>query len=299
MIDGAPERVRIAALLTCHNRREVTLRCVTQLATQHLPANHFLEVILVDDGSTDGTSEAIQDKFDSVTVIRGDGGLFWGGGMRAAFAKALSADYDFCLWVNDDVSLDGDATQKLLSVFVDQQQRREKDPIIVGALRGEFSGETSYGGWKSRSDLFPTRMDRMQASEAVETCDGMNGNFVLIPRAVALAVGNLDPIFRHSMGDFDYSLRARDLGHLAVVAPGTVGECGRNPPDEIIEHPAGNVLQAWRKLISVKYLPLKPWMTYHRRHGGFLWPLAFLSPYVNFWIRTVTCRFKGRKTIKV
>ena len=52
---------KIATLLTCHNRKEKTLKCLNSITAQHIPKQvGKIDVFLVDDGSTDGTSEAVK-----------------------------------------------------------------------------------------------------------------------------------------------------------------------------------------------------------------------------------------------
>ena len=69
-----PERVEV--LIAIHNRREKTLDCLTHLYRQQMPNNYLLEVYLVDDGSTDGTADAVNVCFPEVTIIGGTGALF-------------------------------------------------------------------------------------------------------------------------------------------------------------------------------------------------------------------------------
>ena len=64
---------KIAVLITCHNRREKTIACLQFLYNCDLPENHELEVFLVDDGSIDGTGEAVKNNFQQVNVIEGNG----------------------------------------------------------------------------------------------------------------------------------------------------------------------------------------------------------------------------------
>ena len=60
--------MKIAVLLTCFNRRDYTLSCLKSLFTAQKCYNEYgkdklnLEVFLVDDGSKDGTSDAIRHK---------------------------------------------------------------------------------------------------------------------------------------------------------------------------------------------------------------------------------------------
>ena len=70
----------IAVLITCFNRRETTLRCLRALYEQELPAGAMLRVVLTDDGSSDGTGDAVRTEFPGVVVLQGDGNQYWVGG---------------------------------------------------------------------------------------------------------------------------------------------------------------------------------------------------------------------------
>jgi GT2 family glycosyltransferase len=108
----------------------------------------------------------------------------------------------------------------------------------------------------------------------------MNGNCVLIPRAIAKEVGNLDAAFRHGMGDLDYGLRSRKAGFAIYIAAGYAGTCAVNPAQGTWRDRTVSFTARWRNLVSAKVLPPKEWMLYTRRHCGPLWPLHAISPYV-------------------
>lgn len=92
----------IAVLLTVHDRKNKTLRCLENLYKQVLPNYLRLDIYLTDDGCTDGTPEAIKRQFPKVHIIKGDGNLFWNRGMYRAWEEAAKQDYNFYLWLNDD-----------------------------------------------------------------------------------------------------------------------------------------------------------------------------------------------------
>ena len=109
--------VQIAVLLTCFNRKEKTLRCLQNLKEQTLPDNVVVTVVLVDDGSTDGTGDAVSKNYPDVNLIRSEGNLFWNQGMRLAWNTALQQrDYDYYLLMNDDTEIYSDAIMRLLVV---------------------------------------------------------------------------------------------------------------------------------------------------------------------------------------
>ncbi len=73
-------RTKIAALLTCFNRKQKTLVCLEALFNQVLPADVDISAYLVDDASTDGTSDVVRQTYPQVKIFSGDGNLFWNGG---------------------------------------------------------------------------------------------------------------------------------------------------------------------------------------------------------------------------
>ena len=62
----------LAVLMTCHNRRENTLKCLKALFLNAIPEDIHIKVFLVDDGSNDGTAEVVSEQFPGVV-------LFWAG----------------------------------------------------------------------------------------------------------------------------------------------------------------------------------------------------------------------------
>ena len=69
----------IGVVITCYNRKEKTLASLKKLINQEDVDSLDINIYLVDDGSTDGTSEAVKKNFPQVNIIKGDGTLFWNG----------------------------------------------------------------------------------------------------------------------------------------------------------------------------------------------------------------------------
>jgi GT2 family glycosyltransferase len=269
----------IAVLMTCHNRREKTLACLDALFSSDLLINATLDVYLVDDGSKDGTSEAIEACYPAVNIIAGDGNLFWNGGMRVAFAAAMQRGFDYYLWLNDDTILYAPALPNLLSLAEVEARKHNKPAVIVGSTQSEIGGNATYGGLNKLSAYRPLTHTMVLHSEPT-SCDTMNGNCVLIPSAVANIVGNLEPAFVHAMGDIDYGLRVGQAGFPIMVLPGFIGVCAHNSIDNTFMDMRLSLGERWKKIMSLKGLPPSQWYVLTRRHAGLLWPLLFVWPYV-------------------
>jgi GT2 family glycosyltransferase len=210
--------MNIAVLLTCFNRKLQTMQCLESLFFILPNCN----VYLVDDGSTDSTNEAVKKRFPSVTVIDGDGSLFWNRGMRLAWSYAASQkDYDFYIWLNDDVLLYKHCIDELLTC----SNKANNTAIITGIIESKDGNQILYGGTNLKKQL-------IQPNGHLQHVIGLNGNVVLVPKYVYKILGNLDQRFHHDLGDLDYGLRAAKQ-NISVfttrvgVASGTVNRISR------------------------------------------------------------------------
>lgn len=271
----------IAVVLTCHNRKVKTLACLRALQRSELPAGVSIDVYLTDDGSTDGTSEAVREMFPGTRILASDGSAYWNGGMRIAFREALASDADFYLWLNDDTVLDAIAVQRLIETHQILTANTGTDRhILVGSTRDQDSGHLTYGGLNRRNALFrPVTFRLVPPGDVPRECDTMNGNCVLIPRSVAQLVGNLDPGFVHSMGDTDYGLRAQRMHCGIWLAPGFAGWCSRNAVSGTFVDGASPLKQRLRRVLGPKGMPPRAWWIYVYRHGGLLAPFLWAWPY--------------------
>lgn len=281
---------RLACLLTCHNRRAKTLACLQALFNCPVPLGIQLEVFLVDDASSDGTSEAIRGRFPQVHVLHGDGSLFWNGGMRKAFGAALERRFDDYLWLNDDTVLDEDALQKLYRCRDELAQASDVPNIIVGATREPGTEQLTYGGLVAKSPSSPNQLVLLPVATRPQRCRTLNGNCVLIPGAVAHTLGNLDERFVHAIGDWDYGLRASAAGFGVWMASGFVGACENNPGKPLPAGVARSVRARLRYVAGPKQVPPRAWYTYVKRNYGLTWPIEFAKPYVSAVLRALQAK---------
>jgi GT2 family glycosyltransferase len=252
------EKKNIAVLFTCHNRKDKTLkslRCLYNL--QGIEIDFKIAIFLVDDGSIDGTGDAIKINFPMVNIIQGDGNLYWNRGMFLAWKTAVGTfDFDYYLWLNDDTYLENDALKILLLEKFD-------NAIVCGSTHSPENKKITYGGFRKNPDRL------LMPNGEFQNCDYFNGNCVLISKKVFEVVGNLDTFFQHALGDFDYGLRAKKKGIALYVAPKFVGVC-----ESHTEEPMW-ALSSVRLINRLKYLysPLSginpfEYFVFDNRHNG-------------------------------
>lgn len=281
---------RIAVLMTSFNRREFTLRSLAALHGRQSAANITWRVFLVDDGSTDGTTDAVRAAFPEVRVLQGDGSLYWNGGMRMAFAAALKESFDAYLFLNDDTVLYNDAIARLVACV--RMRSEVGGPVIaVGSTVSALTGKHSYGGMVKQVHGAVLRFEKIPPHPCLPIpCDAMNGNIALIPREIADAAGNLDKRFRHQFGDLDYALRAKRLGFEVFVAPGYFGECTANSQAGTWRDVSLPLRERWKHLSSPKGVPLREWCLFTFRHYGWRAMYYAFSPYVQTIVSSVLFR---------
>lgn len=264
---------RIAILMTVFNRRETTLRCLRQVEEQQYDKTIYsIDIYLTNDGCTDGTPESVRRMFPYVNIIEGDGSLFWNRGMLAAWKAAIAvADYDYYFWLNDDTFIYIDTIARLL----ESSERHANSAIIVGSTSavGDAS-KITYGGYNGG----------LVTDVSVEQkCITLNGNIVLIPRAVYAVLGTNDPYYRHAIGDTDYGLRAQKAGIEVWTAKGVLGECDLHEHPTVWKDPTQPFLKRWKNFFSPLGNNPFEFFRFRRKNYGLIPAIAtFCSNFIHF-----------------
>ena len=90
----------IYVLIPVHNRLKLTKNCVNSLLKQKNCEK--IKIVIVDDGSTDGTSDYFKKNFPKIDILQGTGNLYWGGAINYGIIKKKSKINDWLLIVNND-----------------------------------------------------------------------------------------------------------------------------------------------------------------------------------------------------
>lgn len=269
--------MNILGIMTCFNRKEKTLNSIKKLITGNPEIN--FEFIVIDDNSTDGTFESLK-QLDHVTVLSGNGNLYYSGGMRLGISyikqKKLSSDY--ILFFNDDVDFYDAVIEKMLT-YLDTSNE-----IIVGVTNNS-AGKISYGGVKKKSNFKPV-FDIVMSNSKKVYCDTFCGNCVLIPYSIFDSLENIDPVYIHSMGDYDYGLTATEKGYKICATNFFVGLCDNNPISVNWLDKSKSRKERIKLKEMPKGLPGKIWFHFLRKHYGMVSAILFsVTQYLKIIVR--------------
>jgi GT2 family glycosyltransferase len=258
--------------MAVHNRRETTMRSLDALRGATQFAGLTAKIYVVDDGSSDGTSDAIAQQHKDVKILKGSGSLFWAASMQLAEEAALadsSSNAEMILWLNDDVQLDEDALSRVQDVRSSMSPREAESTCIVGAVRDPRTATVTYSAFV-RCGWHPLKFRRVLPGDAVVAVDTFNGNLVAVPTSLARRIGGIDGAFSHSLADIDYGLRVTAIGGRCLLLPNTLGTCPANPSQY-------RSAKDWAHFRSVKgggnYHSMRHFVLKHEPHK---WPAAYL-----------------------
>ncbi len=166
-------------------------------------------VIVVDDGSTNGTLDQLSAEHPEVEVIRGSGDLWWCGGMREGMARALEHGVDVAMWLNHDVVPDPGTVGSLVE--------RAAGPGVGAVSAWCYCREDRrFGvnpGFRSLAEI-PTA--ELEGEEEIEV-DGVNGNCTAISTAAIRQVGLPRADLHPHYGDGPYTWRLHQAGFRNLV----------------------------------------------------------------------------------
>jgi GT2 family glycosyltransferase len=214
----------ITVVIPVHNRREFTRQCLACLAIQ---TYRNVRIVVVDDGSTDGTDLMIETEFPDVIVLKGDGNLWWteatNWGVRYARTHRDPRKQNFVLTLNDDTRVEPDYLQTLLDAYERHQ------PCLVGSVsvdsdqpnKLEYAGtrfELYTGSGKNLASRYGFDYRTLRKQAKFLESDSLPGRGTLIPLRVFDEIGLFDSKnYIHYMADIDFSVRARKAGYRLIV----------------------------------------------------------------------------------
>ena len=210
MLDPAAAGVTVHVVLPFHDRKAVTLGFARCLREQTY-ARYTL--LLVDDGSTDGTAEAVRELVPGCQVLRGTGDWWWAGSLQQAYehiaAASLPAD-DLVLICNDDTTFEPDFLQNAVMAMRDQRNCMMLAQLYDGGHNG-FLEAGVHVDWSELRFVGVSDPARIN-------CFATRGLFQRVDDFLSL--GGFHPrLLPHYASDYEYTIRAHRRGRRLLTDP--------------------------------------------------------------------------------
>ena len=234
----------VAVVVLNWNGLDDTRALLPTLAACRLPAGWTLDVIVVDNGSSDGSPAAIAAEFPSVTVLPLPENRRFAAGNNHGLRHALARGADAIMLLNNDTRADPGLIERLLMALAENPRAGAAGPLIyygapsrriwyAGGALEPFFGWTAHRGVRA--------LDHGQY-RSIERTGYVTGCCLLATRAAWERVGLLDEGYYIYAEDADWCLRARRAGFELLFVP---------------------TARLWHQ-VSASSGQASPWKIYHR-----------------------------------
>lgn len=208
---------RVSVVVPVRNGIDDTLQCLNSLSEEVCPDR---EIILVDNGSSDGTPELVKEAFPCVTILENWTNLGFAEGANVGIRYGLEHGCDLILLLNNDTVADPAFFHELIEVA-------QSDPnvgIVGPRIFSYDQPETVWfdGGYVDWSRAFITRVRSASPGNNPHEAfpvDCVEGTALCIKRQVIESIGLLDARFFFYYEETDWCVRAQRVGYKIMLAP--------------------------------------------------------------------------------
>jgi GT2 family glycosyltransferase len=216
---------KVCCVILTWNDIENLLECLESISRLTYPN---LEIIVSDNGSTDGTAERLKQDFPKVTVLENKRNLFWAGGNNVGIEYALSRNADYIFLLNNDIIIDPELVSELVKIgesdpnigmlgpkiyYYDHDQTQERRIWYASARISLWRGTAAHIGIRA--------IDKGQYDE-IRPTDYVTGCALMVKRKVIEDIGLIDPSYIAYGEDMDLCFRARKAGYKLMYVPTAV-----------------------------------------------------------------------------
>lgn len=211
--------MKLSAIIVTFNASLWIDKCIGSLLNSTIP----VEIIVIDNCSTDGTREIIKSRYPSVRLIESNENLGFGKANNIGLKIALDEDFNYAFLLNQDAWIEPDTLEKMIMI-----QKRYPEYGILSPLH--LSGDginldnnfTKYINGYSCPRFISDIVFNRELKEVYEI-DFVNAALWLMSRQVLEKVGGFDPLFFMYGEDDDYIHRVKYHNFKIGICPKLLG----------------------------------------------------------------------------
>lgn len=204
-------QVKVAIIIVNWNRPLDTIACVQSI---YKSSYKFFEVIVVDNGSSDNSSELIAQQCPQIKIIKSKINLGFGRGNNLGIEYALQNEFDYIWLLNNDTIIHHNALSEMINIA-----EKDKEVGAVGCVLYDIGQKDQIQTWGGgKIDFILGRSHHYQHSIDAKNLDYLTAASLLLPLYAIKDVGMFDAKFFMYWEDTDLSFRLRSKGWKLLVA---------------------------------------------------------------------------------
>lgn len=202
--------MQVVAVVVSWNGREDTLAALESL--------RGIETVVVDNGSVDGSADAIAERYPDVELIRAGVNLGFAGGNNAGIRRALDRGADWVLLVNNDATVE----PGIVEALAEAAASRPDAGVLACKVLFADSDRLWYAGAGFNPYLGRSRHERFGKPDepgVLRDTVRATGAGMAVSRAAIDAAGLLDEEFFLYAEDLEWCLRIQAAGFAVLYVP--------------------------------------------------------------------------------
>jgi GT2 family glycosyltransferase len=208
---------KVGVVVVNLNRREDLLRCLRALLGSDYGQT---EVLVIDNGSTDGSPEVINQQFPQVTLLCQPKNLGFTGGNNLGIKYFMERNVEYLFLLNNDAVVEKNTLSMLVKAAQDNSQAGFLGPKLLTIENPQVilsAGAYLKDGWNPIQRGIG-EVDQGQYDQAGEV-DFLSGNALLVNRNLVEKIGMFDESFFAYLEDAEWCIRGHNAGFDVLYIP--------------------------------------------------------------------------------
>lgn len=209
---------KVSIIILNWNGKEDTIDCLESL--KHITYPNY-EILLVDNGSTDGSVECFRERYPEIEIIENGENLGFAEGNNVGIERAVDDGADYVLPLNNDTIVDSEFIEELIKVaendpkigIIGPKIYYYNNPRIINSAGGIINWSTGVG-----KNIGIGEIDACQFSDCSDV-EYLMGAAMLIKTELIREIGGFDKNFFLLLEDTEICVRAQKAGYRTVFCP--------------------------------------------------------------------------------
>lgn len=244
--------ITVTAVVTAYNRADYMEKCIGSLLASVEPGLISVDIIVMDNGSTDGTAEAARKVSDRVQVFRTEDNRHFPTVLNEGLAHALATGSDYIILMNDDTSLMPGCLNQLVAAAMGHPHSL-LTPMQLNYWAPEHIDDVAFDSIRASRELLEDAL-LGRPLNMVYHMPTLVGAVLIARRETYERLGMFDALFEFYGIDDDYCNRARFIGVELLMAPAARMWHAHGRISDKREFDKAAWWRRWRQMLQARYM---------------------------------------------